>query len=522
MVDYNHLIHKRNQLILKILWVYYVIDMIFYVGLDPTFDNIWPPVGMLVAGFLTILNYKGEKRATFTMYTTVILLYSYFFYLNTAYPYLVNYIFIIFGIFLTGLYQSRVVILFSTVLAIGLYLYFYLTNFEVIFFAISEIDIIYFVLFAILAMVFLLFYTKFTNELWEKATKNEAITKRKLQSIEGYMQSFFDHTNDAIVVFTLDGQIMRMNESFRCLYHVDDETHVKHINHNIARYIETFSKLKQVNGLEFTDVKEDGTTVEVEVTISPVLNEKNRVVALSCIARDISDRKLADQMLVNSEKLKLAGEMAAGIVHEIRNPITVLHGFIQLMDQQNSYDRTYTKIMLDELNRMNTIISEYLILSKPHAQLKFQACEIDTLIKDVVTLFVSEAHLKNITIDTVFFEEGHFIYCESNLLKQVFINFLKNSIEALPNGGVIKIEISAIEDRWCEVTFADNGIGIANDVLEKIGNPFFTTKETGTGLGMMISQKIIEQHKGTFSIESELGKGTRIKVQLPLKQEGGK
>lgn len=168
-----------------------------------------------------------------------------------------------------------------------------------------------------------------------------------------------------------------------------------------------------------------------------------------------------------------------------------------------------------KLDRINLIVSEFLILAKPQA-VQFQTKDVRFTVGDVVSLLDSEAHLHNIEFEVLFSQQPVFVHCEENQLKQVFINVLKNAMEAMPKGGKIALQLEAGQGGQAVLRVIDEGEGIAKERLHKLGEPFYTNKEKGTGLGLMVSQRIIESHRGTMLIESELGKGTVVTITLPL------
>lgn len=234
--------------------------------------------------------------------------------------------------------------------------------------------------------------------------------------------------------------------------------------------------------------------------------------AIQVIIRDITERKQAEELMLKSEKLSIAGQLAAGIAHEIRNPLTAIKGFFQLIktDQQQQY----FDIVESELNRIEAILSELLVLSKP-TEIRFRRTNIALLIKDVMTLLETQAIMNNIQLVSSFTNTEPFIKCDENQIKQVFINLIKNAIDAMPNGGLITIS-TEISNNQVRVFVKDEGVGIPDHIVKRIGEPFYTTKEKGTGLGLMVSFKIIENHQGTITISSEMNKGTTITVALPL------
>jgi two-component system sporulation sensor kinase A len=237
--------------------------------------------------------------------------------------------------------------------------------------------------------------------------------------------------------------------------------------------------------------------------------------AVQVIIRDISERKKNEELLINSEKLYVAGQLAAGIAHEIRNPLTSLKGFLQLIASGKKNNSTYYDIMNSELDRIEDIVSELLMLSKPQVyELNYQ--DMRVMMRDTVTLLETQAILHNIAIEAEYGTDPLWIYGVENQIKQVFINVIKNAIEAMIDGGSIGIKLTRESD-GVYVRIYDEGPGIGEDQLAKMGQPFYTTKEKGTGLGLMVSYKIVDNHQGKIIVKSELGKGTIFEIMLPFR-----
>ncbi|MFS0553765.1 PAS domain S-box protein [Brevibacillus sp. 179-C9.3 HS] len=233
------------------------------------------------------------------------------------------------------------------------------------------------------------------------------------------------------------------------------------------------------------------------------------------VTRDITERKQNEELLRRTEKLSVIGELAASIAHEIRNPLTSLKGFIQYLRPTRSEGSPYTDIMLSELDRINFIVSELLILAKPQ-NLHVKPILLHPLLENVVKLLDSEATFNNVAIHTRFCVTPIVINGEENHLKQVFINILKNSLDAISANGDIRIETTCISDNQVLIRFTDNGCGISQDLLPRLGEPFYTTKEKGTGLGLLVSNKIIKDHQGSITITSDINKGTIVEILLPF------
>ncbi|WP_240948476.1 PAS domain S-box protein [Bacillus sp. RO1] len=235
------------------------------------------------------------------------------------------------------------------------------------------------------------------------------------------------------------------------------------------------------------------------------------------IFRNITEKREMEDQLRKSDTLTVVGELAAGIAHEIRNPMTALKGFIQLLQNSMNEDQygMYFDVITSELKRIESIITEFLVLAKPQA-ISYQRKNISVIMKETLDLLSAQASLENVQFISSIEEGLPDIYCEPNQLKQVFINILKNAIEVMPSGGTVSVDIKTIADEQVLISFRDEGIGIPEDKLKKLGEPFYTTKERGTGLGLMVSYKIVEEHNGTIEVSSEVGKGTTFHIKLPI------
>ncbi|MCZ8523816.1 MULTISPECIES: PAS domain-containing protein [Paenibacillus] len=281
-----------------------------------------------------------------------------------------------------------------------------------------------------------------------------------------------------------------------------------------------FPRILNEVGLEASEIRavhRSGRGLHLLVTPAPIFVNR-RQVGCYILVKDITEQKRKDELLLKSEKLSIAGQLAAGVAHEIRNPLTALKGFVQLMSRGTGSAALYLEIMREELERIESIISELLMLAKPQA-LQMKDCDLAALVEDVALLLGTQAALQNIEIAIGRPEGDLCIRCDANQIKQVFINLLKNAMEAMPQGGVIRIQVEGAggeaEERFPVVRITDQGCGIAEEQLQVIGEPFYSTKEAGTGLGLMVSHKIIENHGGRIRISSEMGVGTSIEVSLP-------
>ncbi|MEH6991879.1 ATP-binding protein [Neobacillus drentensis] len=266
--------------------------------------------------------------------------------------------------------------------------------------------------------------------------------------------------------------------------------------------------------IEFRLHHTSGHWIEFESRCVPVKGDNDDIEHIVIISRDISERKQAEELLLQSEKLSIVGELAAGVAHEIRNPLTTIKGFVQLNKWENGADEI-NDLLLSELARIETITSEMLTLGKPQA-VQLHRTNIRELVENTLELLSPQAHLENIQFKLCVDESPFFITGEKNQLKQVFLNVLKNAIEAMPEGGNIHIHLQKGEQGECVLTFQDEGCGIPEELLPRLGEPFYSLKEKGTGLGLMICNKIIKQHHGSITYQSKAQQGTLVEIKLPL------
>lgn len=221
--------------------------------------------------------------------------------------------------------------------------------------------------------------------------------------------------------------------------------------------------------------------------------------------------------LRQKEKLAVVGQMATAIGHEIRNPLSSLKGFTQL--QRESYPNTndYYLIMIQEIDRINSIVNDLMYLGKPR-KIQFKKARIEDILSYTISITQQQAESNgvevNITIDDPLFP----LDCDEKQLKQVFINLIKNAIEAMAEGGKIEIYVKVLNHNNILVSIEDEGQGIAKENIPNLGDPFFTTKKDGTGLGLMVTSQIIKDHHGDLEFDSSIGNGTKVFVTLPVLQ----
>ncbi len=354
-------------------------------------------------------------------------------------------------------------------------------------------------------------------------TRQHAKATTMYQTIASKQQIITDHTRDLITIvdpkrdvtyaspshLTLLGRSPKHIEgqSLDGVIHKDDVAQVKSAIHS-ALY----------NHAEFTlpvrFVHEDGRPILTEIKGSSVTGEDGDVRHVVMVARDLSERVEVDEMLRRSDRLAVVGQLAAGVAHEIRNPLTSVKGFLKIIAKNPADLARFLPILWAEFNQIETVINEFLVWSKPQFG-QYMNEDIVSLVGNAVAMLEPHAKFCNVEIRILPTEYIPPVYCNANHIKQVFVNVLKNAIESMPHGGLVDIDIE-LEEKCVIVRITDEGCGIDEENLKRIGDPFFTTKSDGTGLGMVVSFKIISDHGGTIRLTSDGVQGTTVEIRLPL------
>ncbi|UKS29358.1 PAS domain S-box protein [Paenibacillus sp. HWE-109] len=258
--------------------------------------------------------------------------------------------------------------------------------------------------------------------------------------------------------------------------------------------------------------KLDGTFFDAE--ISSIYVHKNLgFPVVQTVIRDLTERKKSEEAIIRSEKLSLIGQLAAGIAHDIRNPLTSLKGFVHLLKAKNA---DYVDVMMEELEHINYVVNEFMTLAKPHLHFYMESTTQE-LVQSVVGFLQPHTHLYNVQIQLNMQQDIPAIYCNPDQIKQVLLNVLKNAIESMTNGGFIRISSRKLNHSLV-ISVEDQGVGITEERLSLLGQPFFTTKVNGNGLGLMVCKRIIEGHGGKLSIQSQINQGTTVEIELPFKK----
>ncbi|MDR0137046.1 ATP-binding protein [Metabacillus idriensis] len=497
----------RKKLLLQSMWIIFILDALFILFIEKSLK--YYPIIFVFAGILLCytLILKFIKKDSFFVWSSLALIYCYLFVLNYTDPYIVNFIFLLFPVIFSAVFQKMTYVVITGFVTICSQFYFFLGSYEIISTSFEKIDVMYYVFFAIIIVVTLCYYIKFINFLWGKVQRQNEIISQNLRTTEAKFDLIFSQSHDAIAIIEPDHTVRGVNPAFLKLYGWCEKEIVG------SKY--PYPSGGQSGVSSRSDKTKSGSSIEVEVTTTPLYSHENQLIAYCEMIRDVTEKKAEEVALFQQEKLKVAGQMAAGVAHEIRNPLTVIQGFLQMMDEKKEIiDPHYTKIMLEELKRMNSIVSEFLILSKPQA-VHEKEINMRKLIDSMIRFFATESALKNVGIEFRCNGELPPVKGDENQLKQVLINLLKNAFDAMSEGGKIMVDANA-DNETVKIKISDQGPGIPADMISQVTKPFFTTKEKGTGLGLVITEKIIRQHKGNLTIISQKGKGTAVLITFPV------
>ncbi len=260
-----------------------------------------------------------------------------------------------------------------------------------------------------------------------------------------------------------------------------------------------------------------GRAVPVSVSGTRIVNAAGQLVGHILILRDLAQVKQLQAEIRRQEKLAALGGLAAGVAHEIRNPLSSIKGLATYFAgkfEAGSEERSLAQVMTQEVDRLNRVISELLEFARP-ADLNRSARDINPLLRHCLTLVGQDAAQKGIALHDDLAEGLCLAWIDPDRLSQCLLNLYINAIEAMGRGGRLTVVSEPVDAAWLRIRIEDTGGGIAAEDLDRIFNPYFTTKSQGTGLGLAIVHKIIESHGGRIQVDSTPRVGTRVTLLLP-------
>ncbi|MDY0040702.1 MAG: ATP-binding protein, partial [Desulforhabdus sp.] len=384
-------------------------------------------------------------------------------------------------------------------------------------------------------------YTSLMEERWME-------TAEALAKTFHFQSNLIESSIDGIIACDREGKVIIFNKSMEQMLGYSKDKVVEKMSlyqffslgeaekfYN-KLYSEEFGGANRLNHFESTLISKTGNKIPVQLSATVLFQEQEEIGVVGFF-RDLRDiRKMAQQFadqarLLHQDKMISLGKLAASVVHEINNPLSGILNYTRLMikilsrgalSQDNAQKfQTYLTLMESEISRCSKIVSNLLAFSRK-SKLEFSEVDIIELLKKCILLSEHKLTLQNIHLETRLQRDMPAVLGDFNQLQQCVINLIFNAIDAMPNGGTLRIESSFnSEKKVIEIAIGDSGSGIPKEDLNYIFDPFFTTKIEGKGLGLGLSTVygIIDRHKGTISVESEVDKGTTFTLKLPLKSE---
>ncbi len=347
--------------------------------------------------------------------------------------------------------------------------------------------------------------------------------KEKIHRTEAYLAHLIENVNEAIISTDLEGGIQSFNKAAERLWQKkESEIQKKPLSALFKTeekgYIDNVLELTLKKGSysgEFLFLKSDGTEFPGYLSTSVAEDSKGGKEGIVAIIRDLTSEKRLREQLIESAKLASLGKVVEGIAHEIRNPLLSMGGFARRLGKElkdNKEQSRYLDVIIDDVERLEGMVRDiegYVNFSKSH-KINFRPIEIQGIIIDILDALNLEG--KNIKVAL---EEADLpvIYADKDSMKNLFLSIFSNAIEAMPEGGNLDISFT-IDDNSVTIIVTDTGYGISEEQLGDIYDPFFTSKMTGTGMGLTKAYMIVEEHHGHLSVESEAGEGTTVSIRL--------
>ncbi len=365
---------------------------------------------------------------------------------------------------------------------------------------------------------------KYFVEISRDVTEYRRLIKR-LQASEKRIRNILDTATDGILSVDQEQRIVLFNDAAEKIFgYSRKEVMGKNLNILIPRqygdhhrYIRRFlaTRTPKVLGetLSLTALRKGGEEFPIELSLS--YHEMEGEVTFTAIIRDVSRQKQLEKKLLQSERLAAVGKTVAHVAHEIKNPLMIIGGFSQQIKQTLTDEKALQKLdmILDEVSRLERLVQNLGDFTREYRLMKRPA-DINSVLRDVLSLMSETSDPDKYEFEASLRADLREITCDPDKLKQVFINIITNGLEAMEQGGRIRVSTAECA-KGIEIRISDEGVGIEEEALDHIFEPFFTTREGGSGLGLSISYKIVQAHKGDIWAESRPGKGTTFTIQLP-------
>lgn len=296
--------------------------------------------------------------------------------------------------------------------------------------------------------------------------------------------------------------------------YLDFINHLGFSNSPIERALKTGLPVADVN------IQAGGSqgTLILQLFASPLKDNHGNTIGALSVGWDVTRLRQMEEQVRRVEKMAAVGELAAGAAHEIRNPLTSVRGFMQLLQLRASgrnMEQEYFDIVISELDRIESIVRDMMVLARP-AKPRLAECDLHQLLDEILLLSEGVFSGASVEVFRAYCSTGSLVSVDRAMIRQVLLNLIQNAVQAMPGGGRLTISTERSEESFI-VSVTDTGVGIAAEDIPKLFIPFFTTKENGTGLGLAVSYGVVQAHGGKINVESRVGVGTTFSVVLPLR-----
>jgi len=376
-------------------------------------------------------------------------------------------------------------------------------------------------------------FQKMIDALREQQAELERLyeaERKRARDLESYQEYILGSISSGVISLKPDFTIIVFNRTAQQIFGLSEEEvlgrssqEVFGENGEITILAEEAFRLKRLHSrLELAVKRRDGTPVWIGLSSSLLRDEEGAIVGLTFLLTDLTEiLKLREQVMLK-ESLATLGQMSAGIAHEFRNSLGTILGFAKLLQKKLPPDdpsSAHVQAIIAECGGLEAVLRDFLAFAKPD-QLHLTEVDLPGLVEDCLASHRQALEVSGIRVSLKTPPHDLFIQADPTVLKQAFVNLIRNACEAMPEGGELRVEVKGLREeeshgRWVQVTVADTGPGIPEEDRERIFAPFFTTKEGGTGLGLALVQKAVVAHGGRVEVEGQVGKGSAFTVILP-------
>jgi two-component system sensor histidine kinase PilS (NtrC family) len=409
-----------------------------------------------------------------------------------------------------------------------------LVDYEGIYLSLSRTEVGYRILLTSFGFFLVAFLTSYLAESLQRAGEELSAKNTHLAELERRSENILQNISSGLVTTDLEGQITYFNRAAERISQVPAGVALGSTLMEVFQLKEGWDPYANLQRLEGSPLRTEGSLrgrpeeILFGMTFSSLRDEDGKLSGVICSFQDLTHIKRMEDQIRRSDRLAVIGELAAGMAHEIRNPLASLSGSVHLLREELVLEETSRELMdivNREVTRLNSIITDFLNFASPRP-LQLQEVDLHRYLQETATL-LRQSHSPGCRIEVVAREGENFLAeVDPQMMKQVFWNLSLNATEAMPEGGLLRLTLERLPVEGgsrsgvdcLQITFADTGVGITQKEMEKVFTPFHSTKENGTGLGLAIVFKIVEAHRGRVEIESQVGEGTTFRVKVPSRQ----